>query len=484
MGRWQKLLKTLGASRPELTEAAKAIEQRMHGLADDSQLYKAAHDGSVKASEEAASLWKDLPIDVKNKIAEHSPEDHQVMDAIYNKYFDYGVPENHLSPLLPDNEHSDFIQKLKGGAMGAAGIGALGAAAGSGDDASAGPLSKARLLADEYAKYKGLGKLVHTAPDAAVNVERAKKIAEAYEALQHNPFDPKVQQAYNSLIHETGDQLALLKDAGLKTSKITPDMGNPYKNSKAMIQDVADNNHLYYYPTEQGFGTNVGSGADHPLLQPVKVGNETMPANDAFRIVHDYFGHAKEGSGFGPKGEENAWREHMQMFTPEAQKALTTETRGQNSWVNYGPHGELNQANPANTVYADQKAGLLPEWARKLDPKALAALTAGGGLAGYGEKGYTAPTEQEVSPLPALEDMLTKYRKGVGKAADWTADKVLETTTPMIPGRDKFIQEQKPIVSGGLEMVGDPTNYVPGVPEALMAHDFLKSEDPNEETNH
>ena len=42
---------------------------------------------------------------------------------------------------------------------------------------------------------------------------------------------------------------------------------------------------------------------------------------------------------------------------------MTSETRGQNSWVNYGPHGEANRtASGANTVYADQKAGLLPEW--------------------------------------------------------------------------------------------------------------------------
>ncbi len=51
------------------------------------------------------------------------------------------------------------------------------------------------------------------------------------------------------------------------------------------------------------------------------------------------------------------------MFTPEALPALTSETRGQNSWVNYGPHGEFNKtASPSNTIYADQKSGLLPDW--------------------------------------------------------------------------------------------------------------------------
>jgi hypothetical protein len=34
---------------------------------------------------------------------------------------------------------------------------------------------------------------------------------------------------------------------------------------------------------------------------------------------------------------------------------------GQNSTVNFGPHGEHNKANPKNTIFADQKAGLLPD---------------------------------------------------------------------------------------------------------------------------
>lgn len=89
---------------------------------------------------------------------------------------------------------------------------------------------------------------------------------------------------------------------------------------------------------------------------------QPMPYNDMFRIVHDYFGHAKEGNGFGPNGEENAYLNHAKTYSPEAQKALATETKGQNSWVNFGPHGEQNRANPSKTIYADQKAGLLPDW--------------------------------------------------------------------------------------------------------------------------
>lgn len=43
---------------------------------------------------------------------------------------------------------------------------------------------------------------------------------------------------------------------------------------------------------------------------------------------------------------------------------MTAETRGQNSWVNFGPFGETNRhANAAETHYAPQKIGIMPDWA-------------------------------------------------------------------------------------------------------------------------
>ena len=78
------------------------------------------------------------------------------------------------------------------------------------------------------------------------------------------------------------------------------------------------------------------------------------------------FGHATEGYGFGPRGEESAWLKHSQMFSKEAQKAMTTETRGQNSRVNYNYNnftagGKNRRINPADRPYAEQKVALLPD---------------------------------------------------------------------------------------------------------------------------
>jgi len=53
------------------------------------------------------------------------------------------------------------------------------------------------------------------------------------------------------------------------------------------------------------------------------------------------------------------------MYSELARPAMTAETRGQNSWVNFGPYGELKnqRANQDETIYADQKMTILPEWA-------------------------------------------------------------------------------------------------------------------------
>jgi hypothetical protein len=220
-------------------------------------------------------------------------------------------------------------------------------------------------VADKYAAEHGL-QLNHNMPPAEVNVDRAKKIAQAYDEMKHEPNNPEVKQAYDALIKEASDQFQEVKKTGLKIEAIPHNAENPYKHSSDLLKDVKENNHMWYFPTEEGFGSGAAKFSDHPLLKPSGevINGKELANNDIFRIVHDYFGHVKQGLQFGPKGEENAWRAHMQMFSPEAQKALTTETRGQNSWVNFGPHGAANRAHPEKTIYADQKAGLLPEWAQ------------------------------------------------------------------------------------------------------------------------
>lgn len=218
-------------------------------------------------------------------------------------------------------------------------------------------------------RYMAAAGLEYNPPSTYVKVDeaRAKRIAQAYDDMPHAPQDPEVKAAYDALVAETTAQYQAVLDSGLVVEFIDFEKtGDPYAgNPRAMTDDVRDNNHMYVFSTRDGFGSSDFDPADNPLLGETEftISGQKALVNDLFRVVHDYFGHVKEGVGFRAAGEENAWRAHMSMFSPLAGRALTTETRGQNSWVNFGPFAEHNKtASGADTHYADQKIGLLPEW--------------------------------------------------------------------------------------------------------------------------
>ena len=228
-------------------------------------------------------------------------------------------------------------------------------------------------VAREYMEKAGLE---YTPPNmyAPVDPVRAERIAAAFEAMEHNPSDPAVKAAYQQMIDETVAQYEAILETGFVAEFITEtdaegSLIDPYAATpRLVIDDINDNNHMWVFSTKDGFGSDeTFDPLDNPLLQDTKFKDANgvpMLANDVFRVVHDYFGHAKEGVGFRAAGEENAWRAHWAMYSPEARKALTSETRGQNSWLNYGPYGETNRtAKVEDTHFADQKIGLLPDWA-------------------------------------------------------------------------------------------------------------------------
>lgn len=227
-------------------------------------------------------------------------------------------------------------------------------------------LAKAQEVARGYMKEAGLD---YNPPTEYVKVdpERARRIAAAYDDMKHAPRDPQVLAAYKAMADETVAQYDyIVKHAGLVCEFMPPD-GDAYGSSPRKAQaDVVLNNHMYIFSTADGFGSSADfDPSDNPLLADSgrKFGGKTALVNDIFRAVHDYFGHHKEGNGFRADGEENAWRVHSAMYSKMARWAMTSETRGQNSWVNFGPHAEFNRtANGMDTIYADQKAGLLPEW--------------------------------------------------------------------------------------------------------------------------
>lgn len=228
----------------------------------------------------------------------------------------------------------------------------------------------AQSAAERYAAQIGLMDYSRPEVYAPLDPQRATRLASAYDTMPHAPQDPAVREAYNRLAEETMAQYAAARRAGLKVD-FMPESGDPYGNPRNALKDVYQNNHMFVFPTDAGFGGPASSGVDitgNPLLQLTdeKISGRPARVNDIFRVVHDYFGHAKEGVGFRAGGEENAWQQHASMFSPAARRAMTSETRGQNSWVNFGPHAAKNKtASPADTEYAPQKTGLLPEWASR-----------------------------------------------------------------------------------------------------------------------
>jgi hypothetical protein len=221
-------------------------------------------------------------------------------------------------------------------------------------------------LAGRYMADKGLAYAPQTAY-VPVDMDRAKRLATAFDKMPHAPADPKVRKSYEALARETQDQYEALLRAGYKFDFIRG--ADPYGNPRNAVNDIIENKHMSVFPTDAGFGGPAAQSVDitgNPLMarSDLRIGNDPSTTyNDLFRAVHDVFGHAKHGVGFRARGEENAYQAHARMYSKDALPAATSETRGQNSWVNFGPYGERNRvASPLDTEYAPQKTGLLDEW--------------------------------------------------------------------------------------------------------------------------
>jgi hypothetical protein len=181
---------------------------------------------------------------------------------------------------------------------------------------------------EKYGIQDRVGKVNYR--DLKVDKERATRISEAYDELPSN--DPAAYRAYDALADEVSQQYDYMtNELGIKVEFVDYD---PYETARDMFNDVEQNSTLKVLST--------ASTGSHSYLS-----DET---NDKFRAVHDYFGHAATGRGFMQDGEEAAWVSHSSMFTDLASAALTTETRGQNSWYNNHDSG-----------FAEQKTAILPQ---------------------------------------------------------------------------------------------------------------------------
>lgn len=204
------------------------------------------------------------------------------------------------------------------------------------------PNPETKIIADKY-KVDNNILTDDGSPITKLDVNNSKAIADAYASMKHNPNDPQVKASYQALAIETLAQYDAIQAAGYRM-ELYDGVGEPYSDSAAMIADVRDNKHSYVLSTENDFGQNTidkKAREENPLLNDsgrTDIKGKPLLLNDIFRFVHDFFGHTERGNSFGPVGEENAWDVHARMYTDLARRAMTTETRGQNSWVNFGSH--------------------------------------------------------------------------------------------------------------------------------------------------
>lgn len=156
----------------------------------------------------------------------------------------------------------------------------------------------------------------HVAVDPVV----AKHVASLYEAAPD--FAHEALPSFRAMRDETMRQHEFMTSSrGLGLEHVVT-QHDPYvtstgaPNSLALMRDVHENGRI------QSLSTKATGG--HPFF--------TDDENDAFRAVHDVFGHAGTGRNFTADGEEAAYRSHRAMYSPLARGAMTTETRGQNSF--------------------------------------------------------------------------------------------------------------------------------------------------------
>lgn len=231
---------------------------------------------------------------------------------------------------------------------------------------------KSALRYARNAKIKGYRPIADKARPSEVFLKQA---ADLHANARHEPNHPKVKAAYKALADEVVAQYDHMIKDGFTPERFEGD-GEPYSSSRELITDVAENNHLWFFATDNGFGSS-GIPNNHPLLADSgrKLDGRPLLANDVFRIVHDLYGHSQNGYQFGPVGEFNAYKEHAAMLSDKAQSALAAETLAQNAWVNYGRHmrrkdgsvpkrGDKDYTPPQHRPFAEQKAFVVPKGVR------------------------------------------------------------------------------------------------------------------------
>ena len=274
----------------------------------------------------------------------------------------------------------------------------------------------------DYKRLENIGKIFDKMGLTDMSPEVVKAYSKLAKALllQYKDLPIKVYP-FGKAVAKTDENGRILRnpDGSVQVEFIPETTDTAYDGSGDMINDVDENNQMVFYTT--GIDTFGEKGVDytgHPLLEQTGINTTRIPVvdkdgnvvknskgeteyysmpmvyNDLLRVVHDYIAHAASGATFGARGEERAWAAHVSSIINDKRinegdkldiiRALTTETRGQNTWVNFVSEKNkkvnnlLNQrraliedGKPIDEInkkideldgieFSDQKVGLLP----------------------------------------------------------------------------------------------------------------------------
>lgn len=233
--------------------------------------------------------------------------------------------------------------------------------------------SELESVANRYLADAGLDPLGDRFERTQLDIEGGAARGDIYEAADEYNMTPEVIESYDAFKAETLRQYEFLLEEGY-TFTWKGDLAE--MDAHEVHQAVLNDKHLEVFGSREGFGENTeweAAKATNPLLEDTPYTNDlgdgrVLTYNDIFRAVHDVFGHSMHEYDFSALGEENAWRSHAAMYSDTAKPAMSSETRMQNSWQNFGPHLRDSEGRPTygtdqispDRPFPDQKVGTAP----------------------------------------------------------------------------------------------------------------------------
>ena len=233
-------------------------------------------------------------------------------------------------------------------------------------------------------RQAGIGRAYQAAVEGSPEYKQAlferfgETMPQLVEQAKAQNLDQLTEAAYRQLGGEVARQFDVLP---LQTRYHTGE--GEYASPNAMMRDVLARGNL-----------NVFSGGEpHEFLSQIDPATG-LSQNEMFRAVHDYMGHVVPGSMFGAPGEEVAYAAHAQTLSPLAQLALLSETRGQNSWVNYSPANAdiIAQMNTLKLQEKERRAA--EDWLRQ-----------------YPGDRWSGEARAALERLPSMEEMRSQRRE-------------------------------------------------------------------------